>query len=414
MKLNLEPMKSNNRNKENRGKVKMMTNASVGLPTSSIMTGLLSQRKAREFSKNSSQLFLRPTEEGKFYRVRLLNTQPHENFVKSSNYAHYRDFPFIIQHIHQVWQDVPNPEDPSKPRRRCHTIVCPQTDYVKANSTLSKSQCPMCAAYGAAWKAFSDSHYKNQEAKSKMKALHNTCVARVPVYIVNDPDYDANNGAVKVLSLDEDGYKALLTQIQASQANNTPIWNNDACDLFFTWGKVEKVSHEGKPNEYRFMKNGFTRVGFTTQAKHLDSLTDELVDDLQFDANWYQVPTKEELEAFYVENFSSQASVNDDIPMDIPPIAAPKAPVAYAEAVKPAPAKKAVPATVAEDPVVGDPIAKDVVEDADDLPFEDPAPTPPPPAKKAAPAKAAKPAPKTETSEDINAKIDDILAGMAL
>ena len=106
--------------------------------------------------------------------------------------------------------------------------------------------------------------------------------------------------------------------------------------------------------------------------------------------------------------------MNDDIPMDIPPIAAPKAPVAYAEAVKPAPAKKSAP--VAEDPVVGDPIAKDVVEDADDLPFEDPAPTPPPPAKKAAPAKTAKPAPapKTETSEDINAKIDDILAGMAL
>ena len=382
----------------------MMTNANVGLPTSSIMTGLLSQRKAREFSKNSSQLFLRPTEEGKFYRVRLLNTQPHPNFVASSNFAHYRDFPFIIQHIHQVWEDVPNPDDPDKPRRRAHTIVCPQTDYVKANSTLSKSQCPMCAAYGAAWKAFSDSHFKNQEAKAKMRNLHNTFVARILVYIVSDPNYEANNGAVKVLSLDEDGYKALLTQIQAAQAKNTPIWNNDACDLFFTWGKVEKVNNEGKPNEYKFLKNGFTRIGFTTSAKHLDGLTDELVDDVQFDANWYTVPTKEELEAFYVENFSSQASANDDIPMDIPPIAAPKAPVAYAEAVKPAPAKK--PAPVAEDPVVGDPIAKDVTEDADDLPFEEPAPAP---AKKVA-KKAATPPP----AEDINAKIDDILAGMAL
>ena len=127
----------------------MMTNAHVGLPTSSIMTGLLTQRKAREFSKNSSQLFLKPTEEGKFYRLRLLNTQPHRNFVDSSNFAHYRDFPFIIQFVHQIWQDIPT-DDPEKPRRVCKTIVCPQTDYVKANSTLSKAQCPMCAAWACA------------------------------------------------------------------------------------------------------------------------------------------------------------------------------------------------------------------------------------------------------------------------
>ena len=105
----------------------MMTNAHVGMPTSSIMTGLLTQRKAREFSKNTTQLFLKPTEDGKFYRLRLLNTQPNQNFVASSNFAHYRDFPFIIQHIHQVWEDVPT-DDPAKPKRRSHMIVCPQTD----------------------------------------------------------------------------------------------------------------------------------------------------------------------------------------------------------------------------------------------------------------------------------------------
>ena len=217
------------------------------------------------------------------------------------------------------------------------------------------------------------------------------------MYVVNDPNYDSNNGAVKVLTLDEDGYKALLAQIQASQANNTPIWNNDSCDLFFTWGKVEKVKNEGKPNEYRFMKNGFTRIGFTTSPKHLDSLSDDLVDDVQFDANWYQVPTKEELEQFYVEHFSAQASMNDDIPMDIP-AAAPKAPVAYKDAVKPAP--------VAEE----DPIAKDVTEDTDDLP-------PPEPVKKVAPApkkEAEKPEPAPVADDDINSKIDSILAGMSI
>jgi hypothetical protein len=358
------------------------------------MTGLLTQRKVREFAKNTSQLFLRPTEDGKFYRLRLLNTQPNQNFVASSNFAHYRDFPFIIQHVHQVWEDIPNPEDPAKPKRRSHMIVCPQTDYVKANSTLTKTSCPMCNAYGAAWKAYTDSHYKNKEAKAKMKTLHNTFVARVLVYVVNDPNYEANNGAVKVLTLDEDAYQALLAQIQASQGNNTPIWNNDACDLFFTWGKVEKVKNEGKPNEYRFMKSGFTRIGFTTAPKHLDSLTDELVDDVQFDANWYTVPTKEELEQFYVEHFSSQSAANDDIPMDIPQVAsAPKATSVVKEAAKPAPV----------------PIVQDIAVDVDDIPV-------PPPAPKAAPKKEVvkEAAPATAPAEDINKKIDDILSGMSI
>ena len=42
----------------------------------------------------------------------------------------------------------------------------------------------------------------------------------------------------------QDAYQALLAQIQAAQGNNTPIWNNDACDLFFTWGKIDKVKNK--------------------------------------------------------------------------------------------------------------------------------------------------------------------------
>lgn len=363
----------------------MLNTNTVGLPTSSIMTGMLTQRKNREFAKNTSQLFLRETEENKFYRLRLLNIQPDQKFVASSNFAHYRDFPFIIQHIHQVWQDVPT-NDPEKPIKKvCHTIVCPQTDYVKANSTLSKSSCPMCAAYGSAWKAYSDSHYKNKEAKAKMKSLHNSMRVLAAVYVVQDPNHDANNGAVKVLSLDEDAYQMLLTQINASAQNNTPIWGPDACDLFFSWGKIDKVKNEGKPNEFKFQKNGFTRIGFTTTPKHLDGLTDELVEDLQFDANWYQVPTKEELDQFYLENFSSTSVTNDDIPMDIPAIA---------------PAPK-----VASAPVQKKEVAEPVSVPEVDIPA--PAPDPTPVAK----PKAAEPTPAPAT-EDINARIDDILAGM--
>ena len=371
----------------------MLSNTSVGMPTTSIMTGLLTQRRKNEFNKMSSQLFLKETEEGKFYRLRLLNTTPNQKFVSSSNFQHYRDFPFIIQHVHSIWQEIPT-DDPNKTRKVNKMIVCPQTDYVKANSTLSKSQCPMCAAYGSAWKAFKDSNYKNQEAKNKMKMLHNTQVVRVLVYVVQDPNYDSNNGAVKVLSLDEDAYQALLTQINASSANNTPIWNNDACDLFFTWGKVKKIVNEGKPNQYEFNKKGFTRIGFTTAPKHLDGLTDELVDDVQFDANWYQVPTKEELDAFYVENFSSQTVSNDDIPMDIPsaPVARPE-PIKVKVAPAPVEVKEAkVPEATVDDGIPDAPVAQETKA-----------------TKTVAPAPEAAP-----DAEDLNARIDDILAGMAI
>ena len=368
-----------------------LNNANVGMPTSSIMTGLLTQRKRAEYTKNTSQLFVKPTEEGQFYRLRLLNFSPDQKFVTSSNFSHYRDFPFIIQHVHQVWTDIPT-DDPSKPKRVCHTIVCPQTDYVKANSTLTKASCPMCSAYGSAWKAWNESHYKNIEAKNRMKVLHNTQRVLVPVYVVNDPNYESNNGSVKVLSLDDDAYKALLHQINAAQENNTPIWNVDACNLYFTWGKFNKTVNEGKPNEYTFPKNGFTRIGFTTTPKHLDALTDDLVDSLCFDANWYTVPTKEELEQFYLENCSTQKQSNDDIPMDIPVAPTPKVASAPKSAPAPKPVKKSAP-------VVDEPIAQDVTEDVDNIP-------PPTPSK---PSKKSEPAPSLD---DNNKMLDDILASI--
>lgn len=339
----------------------MMLNGKIGLTAgSSMMTGQLTQQRKREFNKRSSQLFLKPTEEGKFYQLRLLNIGVDDRFRVASNFSHYRDFPFIPQHIHTCWHDVAT-DNPDKPIRKvCETIVCPQTDYVKANSTLSKGQCPMCKAWASAWKAWTDSKYKNQEAKAKMRALHADFRVLVPVFVVQDPNFEQNNGSVKVVSFDQDAYDALLAQIQAAQGSNVAIWNNDACNLYFSWGKIEKVVHEGQPNEYRFQKNGFTRVGFTTNPKHIDGLTDDVTDDLQFDANWFTVPTKEELDQFYVQNFSNQAA-NDDIPMDIPPLAAkpvPK-PVAHVDVGIPEPAAPApvpaAPAAPAPDPLASDP-----------------------------------------------------------
>ena len=58
-----------------------LNNANVGMPTSSIMTGLLTQRKRAEYTKNTSQLFVKPTEEGQFYRLRLLNFSPDQKFA---------------------------------------------------------------------------------------------------------------------------------------------------------------------------------------------------------------------------------------------------------------------------------------------------------------------------------------------
>ena len=162
--------------------------------------------------------------------------------------------------------------------------------------------------------------------------------------------------------------------------------------MYFTWGKFNKTVNEGKPNEYTFPKNGFTRIGFTTTPKHLDSLTDDLVDSLCFDANWYIVPTKEELEQFYLENCSTQKQSNDDIPMDIPVAPTPKVASAPKSAPAPKPVKKSAP-------VVDEPIAQDVTEDVDNIP----PPTPATPSKKSEP---------TPSLDDNNKMLDDILASI--
>ena len=381
----------------------MLDNNPVGFQTKSIMTGLLTERRRQEFTKNTSQLLPRKTEPGAIYRVRLLKTTPSDAFVNGSNFAHYRDFPFIVQHVHTVWEDVPAPtdEDPDHVRKVPHIIPCPKTDYVKANSTLSKNSCPMCNAWAAAWKAFSDSHFTNQQAKARLRLLGSNMRVMALVYIVQDPNRPENAGSVKVIALDEDCYKELLAQIQAATQSGIPIWNEDACDLYFSWDKVERVTNPGTDKEKRYSKWGFSRIGFAGKVTHCP-VTEKMVDDVQFDANWYTVPTKEELEAFYTQ-WCSQTVSNDDIPMDIPPVrpAVAPAPAPRVAAQKPAP--KATPA------IVPDPVAAEVTEDADDIPLDPPAPKAAAPAKKAAPAKAAAPAPAPDGVDQ--AQIDAILKG---
>ena len=378
----------------------MLSQNTVGLPTSSIMTGLLTQRKRAEFTKNTSQLLPRETAEGTLYRVRLINSVPSEAFVNGSSFQHYRDFPFILQHTHTVWEEVPT-DDPEKPTKRIpHTIVCPKTDYVKANSGLTKSSCPMCQAWNSAWKAFSDSKYKNVVAKERLHLLESNFRALVPVYVSLDPNREENIGSLKVIAFDEDCYNQLLSAIQSASQSGINVWNDNACDLCFSWGRVEKEAKNGKS----YKKWGFTRLGFDTRhPTSCPGLTDEAIDSLMFDASWYTVPTKEELEEFYT-TYCSSTSRNDAIAMDIPAIPS-VAPVAVKKtAVQQKPAIQQKPAMPQMKQVIEDPVAEEVTEDSENI-----VDVPQVAVPKKAPAKKAVKA--EEVPSDLNSQIDDIING---
>ena len=201
----------------------------------------------------------------------------------------------------------------------------------------------------------------------------------LPLVLEPDRDYEVICGCCSGSTIEKDG--ALWLMYTAAQPER-----QRQCMAISTDGGIHFEKNPDNP----ILTSGMLSLE-VTETDCRDPRMFRKGDDYYFIAG-ARVLTKEELEAFYVENFSSQASMNDDIPMDIPQVA-PKAPVPYAEAVKPR-----TPA-----PVVEDPIAKDVTEDADDIPA---------PAPKATSAKKVEAAPKAapEDINDINSTIEEIMA----
>ena len=366
------------------------------------MNGMLRKNTQRDIARRSSEISIKPTAEGAYYRFRLLSFPPDEEFVKAAGLTYYRDYHFLPRHMHVVWTEEPSDRSPTGVRKVRHTIPCPRSEYIRVNSNLTGKACPICNAGNQALKAYTDSGKRNQVAKKKWLDCRDTFEALIPVYVVNDPNNDAINGNVKVWRVNEEQYKRIVAIVNEAERGKVSIWNDNAVDLYFSYGEVEKSRTNKKTGETKTWKqNDIMRLGLTTTEHKIDGL-DEMVKALNFDATWFTIPTMDELQDFYAKYIASTpAGALNDIPNDIPsdiPAAAPAMPT-----VKQAIAKEEFPEL---DSIPAKPIAEE-------KPKAKPQPEPaiddiPPVIEKKAPE-----APKAEAT-DAASDIDAFISGFKL
>ena len=328
------------------------------------MSGLLRKNTQRDIARRSSELSIRPTAENNYYRFRLLSFPPDPEFMKSAGLTYYRDLHFLPRYMHIVWTEEPSDKSPTGVRNVRYAIPCPASEYIRVNSNLTKKSCPICNAGNAALQAYTESNKRNQVAKDKWLRCKNVFEALVPVYVVNDPNNDSNNGSVKVWKVNEEQYQRLVNLVNEAERGKTPIFNDEAVDLYFTFEKVEKSRTNKKTGEvHTWMQNDIGKLVLTTTVYKVSGL-DDLVKGLNFDATWFTIPSMDDLQDFYAKHIATVSSPVNDIPNDIPgapaapkatPKAAPKDDFKELDAfesapVEAAPVKKAAPAPMNDIP----------------------------------------------------------------
>ena len=174
--------------------------------------------------------------------------------------------------------------------------------------------CKVCDMANKYFLAFKESGWKDKEANRKNKELSRKFNACIPVYCVNDPNYDGNIGKFKVLIInDKKFYQEFRAKIE-KQLLKTPVFNGKgAVDICIHVGEEVQIFNEGQPNARSFKKKVWDKIVFSTKPYDIPSITKETVEAMGFDDEYYTSSTPEEILAFY--NKYCKVS-NDDIPDD--------------------------------------------------------------------------------------------------
>lgn len=344
------------------------------------------------------KLFLRPTEDkSQYYRFRLLNFRdPAKND---------RDYPYIVRYVHRVFGKDEN----GKPMVKGE-VVCPVTKFSHWAEDPYKT-CPICNYSGRQFQAYKQSKNTDKVASSKSREFGRKFEAWVPVYVVNDPLHDVNNGKMKAICFtNKDEYTA-FDNLARAKAMEEVIYNADAVDFCIRLAKEHVVENEGQPNERAYDTVKVSEMGFKSKPTHIDAITPEAIAEFEFDEQLYVVPTKEELEDFYNKFCKMQVQDDDDDPFGSEKKADKELDIA---AVKPsAPARKPAIATPPSPPdttdeeldsMFAEPDKKTEAKKEEVKEDEDP----PPPAPKKEVKKSSDDITEDEIDSIINTDIDDI------
>lgn len=225
------------------------------------------------------EVYLKPTPDDQIYRFRLIGIS-----------TKTRDNPFIEKYIHEVWKF-----DEDGHRTLADSIVCPKTKYV------GKAECPVCKHTDQLWITCKNSGWTDKISQKKRRDLLRQYRAHLLVYVVNDPNYNGNNGKLKVITFkDPEDFKTFYNKAKEVRRNGIKIFNGGAAvDLWIRVGKVEETWYEGTPREVKREVTKITDMGFSTKPYPLPVITPALVDGFPFDSEFFEASTESEVLRFY-------------------------------------------------------------------------------------------------------------------
>lgn len=242
------------------------------------------------------EIYIKPTPEKEYYRFRLL----------WFNDSTERKTPFVERFIHSIWV-----QDGDK--RFTYDLVCPTTPYVKKTwAGNAYDDCPICRFANNNFIMLKESNFKDTVARDKHKTFKRRFQAVIPVYVVSDPVYDANNGKFKVFTITDkeifDKFKTLVIE----RNNNHKIFNSEnALDFLVRVDNVQKVLGEGTDHELLYNKKEIVQMGFSSKPYDIPAITKTAIDQFPFASLYYYNPTLDDLKSFYKDHCLH--AVNDDV-----------------------------------------------------------------------------------------------------
>lgn len=238
-----------------------------------------------------------------WYRFRLLNF---------AGQGTDRDYPFIERFIHQHWKinekGFPEIED---------EVTCPVTKWVEWEGNRYDG-CPICRYANQQFLTLKESNWKDADARRKNREFGRKYQAIIPVYVVNDPNYEGNNGKFKVIIFgDKKVYDGFVKKVEAQLLKDNCFNGVNAVDCCIHMSEVPEVRNEGQPNEYVYKNKVIDKILFakkTDKNKDIPAITKQAIDNFPFDATYYVSSTKEELQAYYNKyiKISNDDIVDDD------------------------------------------------------------------------------------------------------
>ena len=280
------------------------------------------------------KIFLRPTEDGgtdTYYRFRLLN------FTDATK--NDRDYPFIVRYVHRVF----GKNEEGKPIV-AGEIVCPVTKFAHWEEGDPYKTCKICNYSGRQYNEYNKSGKTDMEARRKSRDFGRKYEAWVPVYVVNDPVYDGNNGKMMAFCFgDKKQFEEFLALIDETERKN-PIYNGEsAVDFYIKLEEKIETVNEGLPDQRTFKKVDIKKMGFTSRPYPIPEITEDMLRTFEFDEQLYVQPTPETINAFY-NKFCKVQTVGDIPDDDMDMIDVPSSKQSEpAETPKPAPKKAAPP-----------------------------------------------------------------------